>query len=52
VGTGVAAFANVMDRFFGLYVHANSFTRLVIVSARNGEELVRCDPRSGESTLA
>lgn len=52
VGTGVAAFANVMDRFFGLYVHANSFIRLVIVSSRNGEVLVRCDPRSGESTLA
>lgn len=52
VGTGIAAFAQVMDRFFGLYVHANSFTRLVLVSARNGEELVRCDPRSGESILA
>ena len=52
VGTGVAAFAHVMDRFFGLYVHANSFTRLVLVSSHNGEVLVRCDPRSGESTLA
>ena len=52
VGTGIAAFAQVMDRFFGLYVHANSFTRFVLLSARNGEELVRCDPRSGESILA
>jgi len=51
VGTGIAAFAQALDRFFGLYVHANSFTRLVIVSSHNEEELVRCDPRSGESTL-
>ncbi|MGO1892273.1 MAG: type VI secretion system baseplate subunit TssF, partial [Luteimonas sp.] len=52
VGTGLAAFAHVMDRFFGLYVHANSFTRFVLLSSLNGEELVRCDPRSGESILA
>ena len=51
VGSGIAGFAQVLDRFFGLYVHANSFTRLVLLSARNGEELVRCDARSGESTL-
>lgn len=51
VGTGVSAFAHVMDRFFGLYVHANSFTRLVLLSSHDGEELVRCDPRSGESIL-
>lgn len=52
VGTGLAAFVNVMDHFFGLYVHANSFTRFILLSSRNGEELVRCDPRSGESILA
>lgn len=52
VGSGIAGFAQVMDRFFGLYVHANSFTRLVVLSARNSEVLVRCEPRSGESTLA
>ncbi|WP_058834876.1 type VI secretion system baseplate subunit TssF [Luteimonas abyssi] len=51
VGSGIAGFAQVMDRFFGLYVHANSFTRLVLLSAHNGEELVRCEARSGESTL-
>ncbi|WP_022972622.1 type VI secretion system baseplate subunit TssF, partial [Xanthomonas maliensis] len=27
VGSGIAAFAQVMDHFFALYVHANSFTR-------------------------
>ncbi|MCD7099851.1 type VI secretion system baseplate subunit TssF [Stenotrophomonas sp. MMGLT7] len=52
VGTGVAAFAHVMDRFFGLYVHANSFTQLVLLSSQTGKEIVRCPPRSGESILA
>lgn len=52
VGTGVAAFAHVLDHFFGLYVHANSFIRLVLISSDTGEELVRCLPRSGESILA
>ena len=52
VGTGVAAFAQVMDHFFALYVHANSFTRLVLVSGDSGEEIVRCPARSGESILA
>ncbi|WP_066092767.1 type VI secretion system baseplate subunit TssF [Xanthomonas massiliensis] len=51
VGTGVACFAHVMDRFFGLYVTANSFTRLVLVSAGNGREIVRCPERSGDSIL-
>src|SRR5690606_24321951 len=51
VGHGVAAFANVLDHFFGLYVHANSFTQLTLLSADSGEELVRCQPRSGESIL-
>ena len=52
VGTGIAAFAGVMDRFFGLYVHANSFTQLSILSATTGEVLIECKPRSGESILA
>lgn len=51
VGHGIAAFAGVLDHFFGLYVHANSFTRLVLVSAHSGEELLRCAPRSGNSIL-
>jgi type VI secretion system protein ImpG len=52
VGAGIAAFSQVLDRFFGLYVHANSFTQLVLLSSHNSEVLVRCDPRSGESILA
>jgi len=52
VGSSLHAFSAVLDRFFGLYVHLNSFTQLVIVSARDAErELVRCPPRSGDSIL-
>lgn len=52
VGTGIAAFASVMDRFFGLYVHANSFTQLTFLSSATGEVLIQCEPRSGESIVA
>jgi type VI secretion system protein ImpG len=51
VGSGIHVFANVLDRFLGLYVHANSFTQLVIASKRTGEEILRCLPRSGDSNL-
>ena len=51
VGHGIAAFARVLDHFFGLYVHANSFTQLTLLSSEHGEELIRCEPRSGESIL-
>jgi type VI secretion system protein ImpG len=51
VGSGIYAFSQIVDRFLGLYVSANSFTRLVIVSRRTGEELLRCLPRSGDLSL-
>jgi type VI secretion system protein ImpG len=51
VGSGIDAFAHVVDRFLGLYVHANSFTQLVIVSNKTGGELLRCLPRSGDLSL-
>lgn len=51
VGTGVHLFAQMLDRFFGLYVHANSFTQLIFISASTGEEIVRCKPRNGELNL-
>ncbi len=51
VGTGIHAFANVLDHFFALYVHANSFTQVTLVSSQSGEELIRCPARSGESIL-
>lgn len=52
VGTSLGTFLRVLDMFFGLYVHLNSFVQLVVVSRRTGEEIMRCSPRSGESILA
>jgi type VI secretion system protein ImpG len=51
VGSGIHAFAHVIECFLGLYVHANSFTQLVILAKKSGEELWRCKPRSGDSSL-
>ncbi|MDY7579026.1 type VI secretion system baseplate subunit TssF [Herbaspirillum sp. RTI4] len=51
IGSGIHVFTHILDRFFGLYAHANSFTQLVIFSKRTGEEIVRCLPRSGDSHL-
>jgi type VI secretion system protein ImpG len=51
IGSGIHAFAQIIERFLALYAHANSFTQLVIVSNKTGEELLRCPPRSGELSL-
>ena len=51
VGTGLHLFAQVLDRFFALYVHINSFTQLKLLSSRSGEVLVTCARRSGEEPL-
>ncbi|MCC2954916.1 type VI secretion system baseplate subunit TssF [Massilia sp. IC2-477] len=51
VGSGIHAFAQVIERFLALYVHANSFTQLVIVSSKTGEDLFTCQPRSGDLSL-
>jgi len=51
VGSGIHAFAHIIESFLGQYVHANSFTQLVIVAAKSGEELLRCTPRSGDLSL-
>ena len=51
VGSGIHAFAQVIERFLALYVHANSFTQLVIVSNKTGEDLLTCQPRSGDLSL-
>jgi len=52
VGTSLHAFVAVMNRFFGLYVHANSFVQLVVLSRRNSDELLRCPPCNGDAILA
>ncbi|MGE5651472.1 MAG: type VI secretion system baseplate subunit TssF [Bacillota bacterium] len=51
-GIGLFVFAQVLDHFFGLYAHANSFVQLVLVSKQSGQELLKCQPRNGESILA
>lgn len=51
VGTGIHLFAAVLDRFFALYVHTNSFTQLTLVSARTQEEVLKCPPRNGATAL-
>ncbi len=51
VGSGLDIFARCIDRFLGLYVSLNSFSQLVIISNRTGEELIRCAARNGESIL-
>lgn len=50
-GSGLDVFVRCIDRFLGLYVSLNSFIQLVILSSKSGEELVRCAPRNGDSTL-
>ena len=50
-GSGLRLFAQVMDHFFGLYVHANSYTQLKFISSRTHEELIACPRRSGDSPL-
>lgn len=51
VGTGLGLFATVLDHFFGLYVHINSYARLTVLSARTHEELIACPPRHGARAL-
>ena len=51
VGSGIHAFAQIVERFLALYVHANSFTQLVIASSKTGEEILTCQPRSGDLSL-
>lgn len=51
VGSGLHLFVQILDQFFGLYVHLNSFVELVILSHQSGKELFRCKPRSGSMSL-
>jgi len=51
VGGGLHLFAQVLDRFLGLYAHLNTFVQLKLVSQRSGEVLVSCPRRSGDQAL-
>jgi type VI secretion system protein ImpG len=50
-GIGIHAFIQLLDHFFGLSVHLNSFTRLVVLSKDSGKEVYRCLPRNGSLSL-
>lgn len=52
IGSGVAVFAQLIDRFLALYGQINVFTQLIVLSNQTGEELLRCLPRSAISPLA
>ena len=52
VGSGIHAFAQVIEHFLGLNAHLNTFTQLTVVSQSTGKELIRCLPRSGYIALA
>jgi type VI secretion system protein ImpG len=51
VGSGLGLFVAVLDRFFGHYAHANSFTKLTVVSTRSQEVVMSCPSRSGAIQL-
>lgn len=50
-GTGIHLFAQLLDHYFGLHVHLNSYTQLTILSHQTSKELLRCPPRNGSLTL-
>ena len=51
VGSGVYLLACVLDRFFGLYCTANSYTRLSVRTQQREDWLVRFPPRAGALPL-
>ncbi len=51
VGSGMFLFANVLERFLGLYASVNSFNQLVIKSLQREEPIRRFEPRAGEQEL-
>jgi type VI secretion system protein ImpG len=50
-GIGLRLLVQVLDHFFGLFVHLNSFVQLKVVSSRTREELITCPRRTGSSPL-
>lgn len=51
IGNGLHLFTQVLEQFFGMAAHINSFVELVILSRQSGKELLRCEPRSGIMSL-
>ena len=51
VGSSLHAFVRVLNHFFALYVHANSFVQLLVLDRRDGTQIMRCEPCNGDSIL-
>ena len=51
VGSGMFLFANVLERFLGLYASLNSFNQLVIRTEQREDIVRRFPPRAGEQEL-
>jgi type VI secretion system protein ImpG len=51
-GTSIAVFAQVLERYFAMNGQLNCFTRLTLVSEQTGQEILRCQPRTAETTRA
>jgi type VI secretion system protein ImpG len=51
-GVSMHAFIRVLDCFLGHYAPLNSFTRLEAYDHATGKELMRCQPRCGDTVLA
>ena len=51
VGTGAFLFAQVLERFLGLYCSVNSFSQLVLTSRQREGIIRRWSPRAGEQIV-
>ena len=51
IGSGVFLFAQVLERFLGLYASVNSFSQLVVSTRQREGVLKRWPPRSGEQIV-
>lgn len=51
VGSSMRGFIRLLDHFFALYTHVNSFTQLIVFSGSSGTIICTCEPRPGVITL-
>jgi type VI secretion system protein ImpG len=51
VGAGTILFASLLERFFALYCGPNSFTRLVLRSRQQEQEIAKWPARTGEALV-
>jgi type VI secretion system protein ImpG len=51
MGTGIHAFAQIVDRLLRLHVTTSSFTQLIVFSSRTGDMLLRCPRSAGNGFL-